>query len=283
MSATNLDLPVLISPQQIRRREFVTIRRGYDPDQVRGYMEQLADQVELMSSLLREARQEAQAAVRANERPRIDPYEDLACRVSSVIREADSAAEQIRGDAREDAERMTTEARTDADRIRTDAQARAEENRASAEAAVVDARAEADRTLAGLATRRAVFVEQLTAMQERLTAVAHDLERTIEMDGPEILTLDTDAAVAPADTPGEASPAAEAVIDVTGSDEPPARSSGAPAGAGAEAEALFEELDDPDYEELWEGTQAMRLEMPEIPPLDLDWGDGEDDLDDPRD
>jgi hypothetical protein len=76
---------------------------------------------------------------------------------------------------------------------------------------------------------------------------------------------------------------AEAVIDVTGSDEPPARSSGAPAGAGAEAEALFEELDDPDYEELWEGTQAMRLEMPEIPPLDLDWGDGEDDLDDPRD
>jgi hypothetical protein len=25
MSATNLDLPVLISPQQIRRREFVTI------------------------------------------------------------------------------------------------------------------------------------------------------------------------------------------------------------------------------------------------------------------
>ena len=33
MSATNLDLPVLISAEQIRRREFVTIRRGYDPDQ----------------------------------------------------------------------------------------------------------------------------------------------------------------------------------------------------------------------------------------------------------
>jgi DivIVA domain-containing protein len=283
MSATNLDLPVLISPQQIRRREFVTIRRGYDPDQVRDYMEQLADQVELMQSLLREARQEAQAAVRANERPRIDPYEELARRVSGVIREADSAAEQIRGGAREDAERMTTEARTDADRIRTDAQARAEETRASAEAAVVDARAEADRTLAGLATRRAVFVEQLTAMQERLTAVAHDLERTIEMDGPEILTLDTGVAVESADTPEESSPAADEVIDVTGGDEPTARSSGAPSDAGDKAEALFEELDDPDYEELWEGTQAMRLEMPEIPPLDLDWGDGEDDLDDPRD
>ena len=48
MSTTNLDLPVLISAEQIRRREFVTIRRGYDPDQVRGYLEQLADQIELM-------------------------------------------------------------------------------------------------------------------------------------------------------------------------------------------------------------------------------------------
>ena len=50
MSATNLDLPVLISADQIRRREFVTIRRGYDPDQVRAYLEQLADQ-SLLSGL----------------------------------------------------------------------------------------------------------------------------------------------------------------------------------------------------------------------------------------
>jgi len=299
MSATNLDLPVLIAPEQIRRREFVTIRRGYDPDQVRDYMEQLADQVELMQSLLRDARQEAEAAIRANEKPRIDRYEELARRVSGVIREADSAAEQIRGGAREDAERMTTEARTDADRIRTDAQARAEETRASAEAAVIEARAEADRRVAGLATRRDALVEQLAGMQERLIAVAHDLERTIEIDGPETPAADTDVAVAPTDatetdatetdasvspadtTPGESSPAAEVVIDVTGGDEPSGRSSGAP-GEGGTA-PLFAELDDPTYEELWEGTEAIRLEMPDIPPLDLDWGDGEDDLDDPRD
>ena len=72
----------------------------------------------------------------------------------------------------------------------------------------------------------------------------------------------------------------EAVIDVTGGDEPP-RSSGAP--GDGETGALFAELDDPAYEELWEGTKAMRLEMPDIPPLDLDWGDGGDDLDDLRD
>jgi hypothetical protein len=32
---------------------------------------------------------------------------------------------------------------------------------------------------------------------------------------------------------------------------------------------------DPSYEELWEGTDAMRLDLPEIPALDLDWGNAE--------
>ena len=31
----DLDLPLLPSAEQIRRREFATVRRGYDPDQVR--------------------------------------------------------------------------------------------------------------------------------------------------------------------------------------------------------------------------------------------------------
>src|SRR3990172_4939154 len=148
-----------------------------------------------MQSLLRDARQEAEAAIRANEKPRIDRYEELARRVSGVIREADAAAE----------------------------------------AGVMEARAEADRTVAGLATRRDALVEQLAAMQERLIAVAHDLERTIEIDGPETPAADTDvavartdatetdatetdASVAPADSTPASSSAAEVVIDVTGGD-----------------------------------------------------------------
>jgi len=92
MSATNLDVPVLISAEQIRRREFVTIRRGYDPDQVRAYLAQLADQIELMRVLLRDAQAEAQT-VRRTTQPRQDPYQQLAARVASVIREADHVAE----------------------------------------------------------------------------------------------------------------------------------------------------------------------------------------------
>jgi len=284
MSATNLDLPVLIAPEQIRRREFVTIRRGYDPDQVRDYMEQLADQVELMHSMLREARSQAQAAVRAVEQPRVDPYEQLAQRVSGVIREADAAAEKIRSGARQEAERVTYEARSDADRIRTDAQARAEQAKADADATVRQARAEADRTLAGLAARRTALVEQLTGMQERLLAVAHDLERTIEIDGseeppdpaaddgPQAGSAADDAETAtgtigPTDLPAAPTRATEPIVDVRDASDKQASGGG---------DDRFEELDDPAYEELWEGTQSMRLEMPEIPPLDLDWGDEED-------
>src|SRR5262245_45671337 len=181
MSATNLDLPVLISADQIRRREFVTTRRGYDPEQVRAYLEQLADQIELMRVLLREAQQEAETAIRATAQPHEDPYDKLARRVSSVILEADKAAESIRSDAATDAERLTREAQAEANRIRTDAQAKAEEARSRADEAVREAREQADRTIAGLSTRRDALVDQLASMQERLIGVARDLEGAMDI------------------------------------------------------------------------------------------------------
>ena len=181
MSTTNLDLPVLISAEQIRRREFVTTRRGYDPDQVRGYLEQLADQIELMRVLLRDAQAEAQSALRTTAQPRRDPYQQLGERVASVIREADQVAETIKTEAHRDAELVTRDARAEADRIRTDAQAKAEDARSQAETAVRAAREEADRTIAGLSTRRDALVDQLASMQERLIGVARDLESAMDV------------------------------------------------------------------------------------------------------
>jgi DivIVA domain-containing protein len=272
MSATNLDLPVLVSAEQIRRREFVTIRRGYDPDQVRDYLTQLADQVELMRVMLRDARAEADAAIRANAQPRVDPYEQLGARISSVIREADESAERIRRDARIDAERMTIEARTEADRIRTDAQARAEEARSQAEAAVRAARDEADRTIAGLATRRDALVDQLAGMQSRLLGVARDLEAVVDGDGQEAL------AGPESSTPAQDDERVFRTIVVSEAMEP-----GPVVPQATEPEEPGPSLMDPSYEELWEG-QEMRIEIPEmpeipeIPSLDLDWGDdGSDD------
>ncbi len=253
MSATELDLPVLMSADQIRRREFVTIRRGYDPDQVRDYLEQLADQVEQMQSLVREARMQAGAAQRAQAQPRIDPYEELAARVANVIRSADEAADRIRRDATTDADRQVTEARTDADRIRSDAQTRAAEARAAAERTLVEARERADRAISGLSSRRDTLVDQLSGMQERLLGVARELERTIEVRGEE---PETEPPIV--------------IGDATQMPEPGAGSVWAMPAAPGTPPA-------PPSEELWEGTEAVQLEVPDIPLFDLDWGDEGDD------
>jgi DivIVA domain-containing protein len=270
MSATELDLPVLISAEQIRRREFVTIRRGYDPHQVRDYLDQLAGQVDMMASMIREARLEADAALRDNAQPKVDPYERLAQRVASVIREADETAERLQMEGRRDSERMIEEARSDADRIRTDAQAKAEEARDSAERSLREAREKADRTLSGLSTRRETLVEQLSQMQERLLGVARDLEATIE------------------------APDAVEIVDVTSGDEPSGPVFGEPSGPvnvfGEPDHTSYSDLDsgldsgldDPSYEELWEGAQSLQLEMPEIPPLDLSWDDRDEEDDPPK-
>ena len=264
MAAARLDHPVLVSAEQIRRREFVTTRRGYDPDQVRLYLVELADQIDVMASMIREARMEAETAVRPIAQPQVDPYEQLAARVGSVIREADETAERLRVEGRREAEHMLGEARDDAYRIRTDAQAKAEQSRAEAQRAVDEARQHADRTVSGLAIRRQAVVDQLAQMQERLLGVARDLEAAIdlplEMDDP----VDVPETAAPSGAPSETSRAEERIVDVRDGVIPPAPPSGP-----------FDTEDvptDPSYEDLWEGTEAIQLEVPDIPPLDLSWG-----------
>ena len=291
MSTTNLDLPVLISAEQIRRREFVTIRRGYDPDQVRGYLEQLADQIELMRVLLRDAQAEAQSALRTTAQPRRDPYQQLGERVASVIREADQVAETIKTEAHRDAELVTRDARAEADRVRTDAQAKAEDARSQAETALRAAREQADRTIAGLSTRRDALVDQLAAMQERLIGVARDLESAMDVEVaiPDFASIkdlrlepdELEGSMQDQDTgPNGTAPSAsaadpaetEAESDLeTGSEASAIREPAIVVGeAGDVADDDGSTILDPSYDELWEGTDAMQLD---IPALDLDWGD----------
>ena len=291
MSTTNLDLPVLISAEQIRRREFVTIRRGYDPDQVRGYLEQLADQIELMRVLLRDAQAEAQSALRTTAQPRRDPYQQLGERVASVIREADQVAETIKTEAHRDAELVTRDARAEADRLRTDAQAKAEDARSQAETALRAAREEADRTIAGLSTRRDALVDQLASMQERLIGVARDLESAMDVQVaiPDFASIkdlrlepdELEGSMQDQDTgPNGTAPSAsaadpaetEAEADLeTGSEASAGREPTIVVGeAGDDADDDGPSILDPSNEELWEGSDAMKLD---IPALDLDWGD----------
>jgi DivIVA domain-containing protein len=180
MSSTDLGLPPLPTSDQVRRREFATIRRGYDPEQVRDYLQQIATQVETLELQLREAKLDADAQEQVvtlpESGPADDPYERLAARVADVLRAADERAERILRDAREEASLALSQARTETGRMRADAQSRAEEARQQANEILKKARVEAERVLSLLAGRRATFVEQLQQMQARLIGVAEQLE-----------------------------------------------------------------------------------------------------------
>jgi DivIVA domain-containing protein len=300
MSSTELDLPILVTPEQIRRREFVTTRRGYDVEQVRDYLEQLSQQVEQMETVLRSAKLQADAAERSQSGPRRDPYQQLSDRFAEVLRTTDREADRIRREAKEEADRILREARMEADRIRLDAQSRAEQAREEAERAVREARSQADRTISGLSTRRDALVEQLAAMQERLIGVAHELEAAIERPEDEaalLASLEAAAAdVSIGDPTAEATEPdlqADAQIDAVFAPPQPTPAEPAeaiepmePAAPTAEQQAPPTDRDttvidlgptERTVEELWASADPDDLRIPEIPALELDWDDDQKD------
>jgi DivIVA domain-containing protein len=262
MSSTELDLPLLPSSDQIRRREFATIRRGYDPDQVREYLGHIAAQVGILEAELREARLAAGTGgelVEVREPPAEDPYERFAGQVSDVLRAADDHARRVVEEARKESMRVLSEARAEADRIRVDAQAHAEEARQEGSELLEDARRESERVLSSLSARRETLVDQLAQMQSHLLGVARDLEAAIDepVDDPDELAIEE----GPVD--GSALPAVEpAGADA---DDPIASEDAATASEGdAEDDAFEEEPLDPRYEDLWVARETIELDLGDL-------------------
>jgi DivIVA domain-containing protein len=187
----DLDVPLLPSAEQIRRREFATVRRGYDPDQVRDYLQSVATQVETLERELRERKKAAPAptpspgetlaakvSVSQTEAPAptIDAYEQIAKRFAGVLETADKEATAAVAAAEAQASKIVEDARAEADRIQVDAQARAESAKQEATDSLETAKREADRVLGSLTKRRESLMTQMHDMQARLLSVAKDLE-----------------------------------------------------------------------------------------------------------
>jgi DivIVA domain-containing protein len=199
--SSELDVPFEQSPETIRRRMFASARQGFDPDQVREYLREIAAQVEQMERGLRaarleveNARTEARGAIDdANRRVDVaerrvaeveaqrpqDAYQDVSARMAEVLRVADEQSQLMLAEGRVEANRLIAEARVEADQLRAEAHARAEEARKAGDEALRRARSEADRATAALDERRTVLVTQIQEMQARLMGVAQDLDSTV--------------------------------------------------------------------------------------------------------
>lgn len=245
MPTSDLDMPLLPSAEQISRREFATVRRGYDPQQVRAYLASIATQVGTLERELSQLRLEAGSAAARSDQgaeivktpdhaapPADDPYGALSKRFSTLIEMADQEAERILENARSEATRAVDEATSEADRIRVDAQAHAEEARQEGTELLERAKTESDRLLSGLAERRRSLVTQLEEMRGKLITVAEDLVAPIE-DAARAEAEDADLAEANGD---------------------------------ADAETPV----DPRYEDLWVSDEGS-LQLPDLASIDLDF------------
>jgi DivIVA domain-containing protein len=198
MSILDMDVTALRDPNSVKYREFARVRKGYDPDQVRAYLEQVSGWLQDLERDLRDARTTARMTARQPERPPEDQFGALGARVAEVLRTAEQHAEQVRREAEETAERTLEEARREAHTLRQTAAEQAaaarsaaeEESRATRRAAqdeadrareeaaraLETARVEAERTIAGLSDRRNALAAELHSTRERLMGIVTQLE-----------------------------------------------------------------------------------------------------------
>src|SRR6266536_3891624 len=126
----------------IRTRDFATVRKGYDRDQVRAYLGQLSRWIEDLQDQLADARAaEAELGAPAAVEPGrdaggsdADPYEALGSHVADLLRTTEDHAKRVREEADDTAEKILEEARQESDRVRRLAQEESESVRNTAEA-----------------------------------------------------------------------------------------------------------------------------------------------------
>ena len=75
-------------PEQIRNRQFVWVRKGYDPEQVKDFLAQIADHIESLEAELRTAREEAERSSERQTSARDEAYE-VAKRMADMLEVAD--------------------------------------------------------------------------------------------------------------------------------------------------------------------------------------------------
>ncbi len=160
----------LLAPDDVARHTFTTVRRGFDPKEVRSYLESLANGL----SSLAEREQQLLEDLAATERRAANPVLDeptltaaLGQQTARVLHSAHEVADEMAAKAQEAAARLTSDATEQADTVRTAAESRAEERIAEAEAA-------AAALLEDAAQRSAAVVESAKRDSDELVARAKE-------------------------------------------------------------------------------------------------------------
>jgi DivIVA domain-containing protein len=175
------DIDLLGPPQadDLFNPEFAVVLRGYDPEEVRSYVQNVATHVEAVQRQLSEARDQIEAGRRQYMAAKEAAYKQLATQLADLLHTADMEAERLKREGAEEALRTTSEAERIAAQTRRDAEEHAEDLRREGEELLWRSRAESDRILGGLSIKRDEILTELEASRGRLRGVMASLESTI--------------------------------------------------------------------------------------------------------
>jgi cell division septum initiation protein DivIVA len=213
--------------------DFDTVRRGFAPDQVAGYLKRVATNVLSLEERLEETRTElletrrerdnALAALETSAGP--DPYASVSQRVTELVssfddqvggllRDAEVEAERVLSEvrteagrilarAREEADRIIAEARAEAERTRAEAQTIEQESRIRAAVLIHEARQETDRASQDLGTLREKVLETFRDIRDRTVTALGEIEAVIERGaaGETVVVVEDADQLASADGP----------------------------------------------------------------------------------
>jgi DivIVA domain-containing protein len=241
VSTTDVDLMGAPLADDLYNPEFAVVLRGYDPEEVRTYVQNVATHIDGLQRQLREAQEQVEAGRRQYMAAKEAAYKQLATHMADLLHAADMEAERLKREGHEEASKATSEAERVSMQMRREAEAEAERLRREGDEMLWRAKAETERTLGGLTAKREEMLKELEATRGRLRGVMASLESTIDSTrdetkrGAEAATVVTQAAheevaslaapAAPAAVeaveppPFEQSP--EATIDVADVEEPP--------------------------------------------------------------
>lgn len=190
-------------PEDIRERDFMVGLRGYDKDEVRSFLSEIADAhgaalAEIEQ--LRSAPPVAAAPVVAPADDR-DEFEHLGASVAAILRVAKESAAEMSADAearaaeiraaaetqatqtRESAERYAESMRGQADEVRSQAQGALDNARAQADAIVREANERASRISMEVEARIASRIEEAErradALRASLSAASEELQQAL--------------------------------------------------------------------------------------------------------
>jgi cell division initiation protein len=150
-----------ISPMDIQRQTFAARMRGYDREEVRTYLNLVAEEVAELQRERDRLDQEAQSL-----KSLLDEHRQREAILKNTLLTAQRVSEEIRDNARKQAEGVVKEAETQADRLLELAQARAHE----VERAILDLRA-----------HRTTLRTDVRSLITRLTTIL-DLQEEAELE-----------------------------------------------------------------------------------------------------